>query len=217
MRLFWLINQRPEKSVLLLTLNNCLHCSFLVMQRCGLWAAGAQTGGSDIKKILDLAWIWLLGILIPPPPLQSIALSFGRPEQSWAQREESYLTFVFNRHCLRPLCTSLHASPQHRNHPSIYAFVYSFYFYPLCTWQVAFSFLSFLLFDCLKVTDSSADWMTGPLYHQLSIRDSDGSLGHHQVTFQWPFFDTDVLLSLYDIGDWRSADTNASKLPPLPW
>ena len=104
MRLFWLINQRPEKSVLLLTLNNCLHCSFLVMQRCGLWAAGAQTGGSDIKNILVLAWIWLLGILIPPP-LQSIALSSGCPEQSWAQREESYLTFVFNGHCLRPLCT----------------------------------------------------------------------------------------------------------------
>lgn len=67
------------------------------------------------------------------------------------------------------------------------------------------------------MTDSSADWMTGPLYYQLSIRDSDGSLGHYQVTSQWPFFDTDVLLSLYDIGDWWNADTNASKFSPLPW
>lgn len=44
MRLFWLINQRAENSVLL-TLNNWLHCSFSAMQRCQLQKSTAQTGG----------------------------------------------------------------------------------------------------------------------------------------------------------------------------
>lgn len=59
--------------------------------------------------------------------------------------------------------------------------------------------------------------MTGLLHHQLSIKDSDGSLGALPSHFPMAIFDTDVLLSHYDIGDWRRADKNASKLLPLPW
>ena len=51
------------------------------------------------------------------------------------------------------------------------------------------------------MTDSSADWMTGLLHHQLSIKDSDGSLGALPSHFPMAIFDTDVLLSHYDIGD----------------
>lgn len=54
----------------------------------------AQTGGSNIKKILDLARIWLLRIWINP--CRALVLFFACPKQSCVQWGESYLTFVWH-------------------------------------------------------------------------------------------------------------------------
>lgn len=81
MRLFWLINQRPEHRVLL-TLNNCL-CGTFLSELCN----GADSVHQNIKRFLTR--IWLLGIWFPPLPAE-LCLVFGALKQSFAQREENY-------------------------------------------------------------------------------------------------------------------------------